>query len=69
MKKYTKLYNIKYKNGELGPTEFLIDFEQFIWNKDVPVGPMNLNTKVAKAIREISSLVIESCSFDTVYLD
>lgn len=68
-KKYTKLYNVRYKNDKHGPSEFLINFEDFSWSEGIPTGPMHLNTKVAKAIREITGLDVESCSFDTIYLD
>lgn len=68
-KKYIKLYNINYIDNKSGPSELLIDFEQFSWSEDIPAGPMHLNFKVAKAIREVTGLDIHSCGFDTVYLD
>lgn len=68
-KKLTKLYNIKYHNNSPGPEELVIDLDQFEWSNSVPVGPMNLNFKVYRAIREITGYDASTCQFDTIYVD
>ena len=68
-KKYTKLTNVRYRNGESGPSELFIDLEQFDWVKDIPVGPFNLNTKVYKAVKEVTGKEIESCNWDSIILE
>lgn len=64
-----KLYDICYKNNKQGPTEVIVDLDGFSWSKDIPVGLGNLNSKVYKAIKEVTGLEIDSCKADTFYLD
>lgn len=63
-----RLYDIQYRNGKTGPAEFTLDLDSFEWSKDIPVGPFNLNTKVYKAIKEVSGLEMDTCKVEMVYL-
>lgn len=66
--KYTRLFDIKYKDGKIGPFEIVLNLDSFECNKNIPVGPHHLNTKVAKAIKEVTGLEVVSCRFDTNYI-
>jgi len=63
--KLTKLTDIKYKEGN-GPKELILDLDSFKCNKNVPVGPFNLNTKVGRAIKQVTGLDSVSCKFDSL---
>jgi len=69
MNKRWKLYDIKYRGNKYGPTEIILNLDNFEWSKDVPVGPFHLNTKAYKAIKEVTGLELDSCKVDTFYLD
>lgn len=68
-KKYWKIYSIVYEGSKSGPSEVIVNFDDYEWSKDIPVGPFNLNTKIAKAIKEVTGLDIRSCKADVIYLD
>ena len=65
-----RLYEIKYETprGDL-PTEIIVDLndeQRFPWFKDVEVGPMHLNFKVFRAIKEITGSVATGCKVEIV---
>lgn len=68
-KKYWKIYNIVYERGGCGPSEVVVSFDDYEWSNSIPVGPFNLNTKVAKSVKEVTGLDIRSCKADVIYLD
>lgn len=68
-KKRWRLYDIRYRNNKTGPTEIVLNLDEFSWSKDIPVGPFNLNHKVYKAVIEVTGLEIDTCKVDTFYLD
>lgn len=64
-----KFYDIKYESSRKDlPTELIIDLERFSWCKDVPVGFGNLNSKVRRAIKEITGCYPTSCKLGKIEL-
>ena len=62
MKNLCKVCEIKYKNNNKDlPSELVIDFNNYEWVKNIPIGPINLNTKVYRAIKEITGEEAYSC--------
>lgn len=63
-----RLYDIKYESSRTDlPSEIhvdLNDLERFPWMKDVEVGPMHLNFKAFRAIKEITGCVSTSCKVE-----
>jgi len=61
------LYDIIYESPRCDlPTEIIVDLDddqRFPWTKDVEVGPMNLNFKAFRAIKEITGSVATGCKF------
>lgn len=64
-----KLYDIRYRENQSGPSEIVIDLDSFSWSKDIPVGFGNLNSKVYKAVKEVTGLEIDVCKVDVIYID
>lgn len=69
MNKRWKFYDIKYRDNKFGPTEIIINLDEFVWSSSIPVGPMNLNTKAYKAIKEVTGLELSSCKVEMIYID
>lgn len=64
-----KFYDIKYESSNPGlPTELIIDLERFEWCNDIPVGLGNLNSKVIRAIKEITGCYPVSCRIGKIEL-
>lgn len=63
------LYDIRYRDGKSGPAEFILDLDGFEWSSKMPVGFGNLNSKVYKAVKEVSGLDIDTCKVNVIYLD
>jgi len=65
-----RLYEIRYENprGDL-PTEIHVDLndtERFPWMKEIEVGPMHLNFKAFRAIKEITGSVASGCKVEMI---
>ena len=63
-----RLYDIRYEQyrGDL-PTEIHVDLDdtqRFPWMKEVEVGPMNLNFKAFRAIKEITGSTATTCKVE-----
>lgn len=57
-----EIIDILYKEpDEKLPKSLKIDLDKFIWAKDIPVGFGNLNSKVFRAIKEITGCEAVSC--------
>lgn len=62
-----RLYDIKYEQERQDlPTEITVDLDNFPWSKDVEVGPMHLNFKAFRAIKEITGVTSTGCKVDMV---
>lgn len=63
------LYDIRYRNNKHGPGELILDLDGYSWSSSISVGFFNLNTKVYKAVKEVTGLEIDTCKVDVIYLD
>ena len=62
-----RLYDIQYESprGDL-PTEIFVDLRKFSWFDEIPVGLGNLNSKVGRAVKDITGCNSLSCKVDIV---
>jgi len=62
-----RLYDIQYESGKTDlPAELTVDLEQFTWCKDISKGMGNLNNKIKRAIKEITSCYPTSCKIEEI---
>ncbi|NBW58676.1 hypothetical protein EBR43_13050 [bacterium] len=64
-----RLYDIQYESGKTDlPAELTVDLEQFIWSIDISKGMGNLNNKIKRVIKEITSCYPTSCKIEEIQL-
>jgi len=66
MSKKWKFYDIIYRDSKSGPSEIILNLDEYAWSSTIPVGPMNLNTKAYKAIKEVTGLELSSCKVEMI---
>ena len=64
-----RLYDIVYKHNKQGPSEIIVNLDEFVWSNDIPVGMGNLNSKAYKAIKEVTGCEMHSCKVEVFYLN
>lgn len=62
------VYDIKYKVNKKKklPSQFVVDLKKFSWHDKIPVGLGNLNSKLYRAIKEITGCEATSCKADVI---